>query len=75
MAEGPRFHQPRRAPGATAANSGWGRIPELDALRALAAIAVMTYHLRSSWLPRAWIAVDLFFVVSGYLITSIILKK
>jgi peptidoglycan/LPS O-acetylase OafA/YrhL len=34
----------------------------------------MTYHLRADWLPRAWIAVDLFLVVSGYLITSIILK-
>jgi peptidoglycan/LPS O-acetylase OafA/YrhL len=59
---------------AHAAISGWGRVPELDALRALAAIAVMTYHLRSYWLPRAWIAVDLFFVTSGYLVTSIILK-
>ncbi len=67
----------RRDPGpafAPAAASGWGRVPELDALRALAAIAIMTYHLRSSWLPRAWIAVDLFFLLSGYLITSIILK-
>ncbi len=59
---------------APAESTGWGRVPELDALRGLAAIAVLTYHLRSYWLPRAWIAVDLFFVVSGYLITSIILK-
>jgi peptidoglycan/LPS O-acetylase OafA/YrhL len=57
-----------------AARSDWGRVLELDGLRALAAIAVMTYHLRSYWLPRAWPAVDLFFLLSGYLITSIILK-
>jgi peptidoglycan/LPS O-acetylase OafA/YrhL len=57
-----------------AIQAGWGRVPELDALRALAAIAVMTYHLRSYWLPRAWVAVDLFFVLSGYFITSIALK-
>jgi peptidoglycan/LPS O-acetylase OafA/YrhL len=72
-----QFANVRRDPGPTGqpeARSGWGRVPELDALRALGAIAVMAYHLKSSWLPRAWIAVDLFFLISGYLITSIILK-
>jgi peptidoglycan/LPS O-acetylase OafA/YrhL len=50
------------------------RIPELDALRGLAALVVMAYHLRPERLYYAWAAVDLFFVLSGYLITAIILK-
>jgi peptidoglycan/LPS O-acetylase OafA/YrhL len=58
------------------------RIPELDALRALAAVAVVWSHagvvcrpLSVPWVDRwGWTAVDLFFVVSGYLITSIILR-
>ena len=59
-------------PAAQGRSSG-GRIIELDSLRAMAALAVITFHTNSSWLPFGWAAVDLFFVLSGYLITSIIL--
>jgi peptidoglycan/LPS O-acetylase OafA/YrhL len=47
---------------------------ELDSLRGLAALAVVIFHTNSSWLPFGWAAVDLFFVLSGYLITAIILS-
>jgi peptidoglycan/LPS O-acetylase OafA/YrhL len=50
------------------------RIVELDSVRALAALAVVLFHTNSSWLPFGWAAVDLFFVLSGYLITSILLR-
>ncbi len=50
------------------------RVPELDALRGLAALAIVVYHFALSWFPIGWAAVDLFFVLSGYLITSIILE-
>ena len=50
------------------------RVPELDALRGLAALAVVVFHATPRVLPFGWAAVDLFFVLSGYLITSIILR-
>ncbi len=50
------------------------RVAELDALRGLAAVAVVIYHAFPSKLPWGWAAVDLFFVLSGYLITSIIVR-
>jgi peptidoglycan/LPS O-acetylase OafA/YrhL len=50
------------------------RIPELDALRGLAALAIVAYHVAPWRCPYGWAAVDLFFVLSGYLITSIILR-
>jgi peptidoglycan/LPS O-acetylase OafA/YrhL len=50
------------------------RVPELDALRGLAALAIVVYHFALSWFPIGWAAVDLFFVLSGYLITAIILE-
>ncbi len=50
------------------------RIPELDGLRGLAALAVVVYHTAADAFPVGWMAVDLFFVLSGYLITAIILR-
>jgi peptidoglycan/LPS O-acetylase OafA/YrhL len=51
-----------------------GRIPELDAVRGLAAVAIVVYHANQARFPWGWAAVDLFFVLSGFLITSIILR-
>jgi peptidoglycan/LPS O-acetylase OafA/YrhL len=51
------------------------RVRELDALRGLAALAVMGFHFWPDTLFFGWAAVDLFFVLSGYLITAIILEQ
>jgi peptidoglycan/LPS O-acetylase OafA/YrhL len=50
------------------------RVPELDALRGLACLVVLIYHFKPRAMPFGWAAVDMFFVLSGYLITGIILK-
>ncbi|MGE3819178.1 MAG: acyltransferase family protein [Isosphaeraceae bacterium] len=50
------------------------RLPELDALRGLAALAIVIVHARPRWLGSGWVAVDFFFVLSGYLITTIVLR-
>jgi peptidoglycan/LPS O-acetylase OafA/YrhL len=49
--------------------------PEVDGLRAIAVIPVVLFHLGASWIPGGFVGVDVFFVISGYLITSIILKE
>ncbi|MHB8293587.1 MAG: acyltransferase family protein [Acidimicrobiales bacterium] len=46
--------------------------PGLDGMRALAVTAVVVYHLDPAWLPGGFFGVDIFFVISGYLITSIL---
>jgi peptidoglycan/LPS O-acetylase OafA/YrhL len=51
------------------------RLPGLDGLRAIAVVAVIVYHLNPSWLPGGFLGVDIFFVISGYLITSLILSE
>ncbi len=51
------------------------RIPGLDGLRALAVTAVLVFHLMPGWLPGGAIGVDVFFVVSGFLITSLLLRE
>ncbi|QHT59481.1 acetyltransferase [Paenibacillus lycopersici] len=50
-------------------------IPGLDGLRAIAVIAVIAYHLNLSWVPGGLLGVGIFFVLSGYLITDILLKQ
>ena len=50
-------------------------IPAIDGLRAVAVIAVMLYHLGFEWIPGGFLGVDLFFVISGYVITRLLLDS
>jgi peptidoglycan/LPS O-acetylase OafA/YrhL len=49
--------------------------PELDGIRAFSVLAVMGYHLGLSWLPGGFLGVDAFFVLSGFLITCLLLQE
>ena len=50
-------------------------IPAIDGLRALAVIAVLLFHAKVPWFRGGFVGVDVFFVISGYLITSLILQE
>ncbi len=50
-------------------------LPGIDALRALAVLAVFFYHSSVGWMPGGFLGVDVFFVISGYLITSLLLRE
>jgi len=50
-------------------------IAPIDGLRALAVVAVLLYHLGVKWIPGGFLGVDLFFVISGYVITRLILDS
>lgn len=50
-------------------------MPALDGLRALAVIAVVAYHADQTWARAGFLGVDVFFVISGYLITALLLAE
>ncbi|EMY36019.1 acyltransferase domain-containing membrane protein, partial [Arthrobacter crystallopoietes BAB-32] len=50
-------------------------LPEIQALRALAVLMVVAYHLEPRWLPGGFVGVDVFFVISGFLITGHMLRE
>ena len=50
-------------------------LPGLDGMRAIAVVAVMIYHANSDWLPGGFLGVEVFFVISGYLITLLLISE
>ncbi|HXA31793.1 MAG TPA: acyltransferase family protein [Acidimicrobiales bacterium] len=55
--------------------TGSGRISALDGLRAVAVLIIMGFHFQVSWLPGGFIGVDVFYVLSGFLITGLLLSE
>jgi peptidoglycan/LPS O-acetylase OafA/YrhL len=55
--------------------SGQRYMPGLDGLRAIAVLAVIAYHLGLSWAPGGLLGVGIFFTLSGYLITDLLLAQ
>lgn len=59
----------------TATLKGLSRLPALDGVRGISALGIFGTHAFLRPLRGAWIAVDVFFVLSGYLITTILLRE
>ncbi|WP_116995953.1 acyltransferase family protein [Desertimonas flava] len=50
-------------------------LPGLDGMRAIAVVAVILYHTNNGWVPGGFIGVEVFFVISGYLITLLLIGE
>lgn len=49
--------------------------PDIDTLRAAAVLSVIVFHIEKNWLPGGFLGVDIFFVISGFLMTAILLRE
>ena len=70
---GPAVESQLTSPASGSVASGYR--PALDGIRAVAVVAVIVYHLGYPWLPGGFLGVDVFFVLSGYLITGLLLQE
>lgn len=50
-------------------------MPAIDGLRAVSVLAVFFYHVKVRWMPGGFLGVDVFFVISGYLITALLISE
>ncbi len=64
-----------REPDRVAGQRGLPHLSGLDGIRGLAALAVVLFHAGVWWLPAGFLGVDVFFVVSGFLITSLLISE
>jgi peptidoglycan/LPS O-acetylase OafA/YrhL len=71
----PRPTQPSRRRPAPTGISRVPYLPGLDGMRAIAVVAVMVYHANPDWLPGGFLGVEVFFVISGYLITLLLISE
>src|SRR6476660_334801 len=65
----------RPAPGADPSSRHFGYQPALDGIRAFAVAAVLFYHAGQSWAVGGFLGVDTFFVLSGFLITTLLVTE
>ena len=48
---------------------------DIDGLRALAVMPIVVFHIHPQWMPGGYVGVDIFYVISGYLITGILWRE
>src|SRR4051794_19234056 len=66
---------PEAPPPAPSTHYRLGYVPGLDGLRGIAVIAVLLFHGGVTWAKGGFLGVDMFFVLSGFLITSLLLDE
>ena len=64
-----------RSPDPARAPRPEGFRPDIEGLRAIAVLLVLVYHAGLPFLPHGFLGVDVFFVISGYLITGLLLRE
>ena len=74
MTDATLVHERADTPSATTAVTG-RHLPALNGLRGVAVIGVVAYHLQIGWAKGGYLGVDLFFVLSGFLITTLLLEE
>ena len=74
MTDATLVHERAESPSATLAVTG-RHLPALNGLRGIAVIGVVAYHLQLGWAKGGYLGVDLFFVLSGFLITTLLLEE